>query len=186
MVATFRVTFPNHSLLDEPTLAWLDTMGVEGLTDSQLLALARMRRGEVLSNERIRATTGLDSRVAGLELRDLVDRGIVQQQGSRRWASYRLVEEAAPTPTLLDELEGEATPSPGEQPVSGAQLPAATDRREQLRRALADGPLSRADLEKITGLKCPSVRYWLNMMRDEGIVELTAPPRSRLARWRLR
>lgn len=41
---------------------------------TQCLALAALRKGELLDNQSYRAATGLDSQVARAELRDLVAR----------------------------------------------------------------------------------------------------------------
>jgi hypothetical protein len=64
-VATFTVTFPNHALLDEATQSWLGGLDVAGLSRAQLTALARARRGEILTNVGYRVVTGVaDSRAA--------------------------------------------------------------------------------------------------------------------------
>jgi ATP-dependent DNA helicase RecG len=89
-ISTFQVTFPNHSLLDAETLRWLEQRGGAELTDSQRMALALMRRGDALTHSVYRQVTGLDSRIVTRELGDLVNRGLVHQAGTRRWATYRL------------------------------------------------------------------------------------------------
>ena len=72
MYRTFRITFPNHTLLDEDTLHWLERMGGYALTDSQRMGLALARHGDALTNDSYRRFTNVDSRIATRELGDLV------------------------------------------------------------------------------------------------------------------
>ncbi len=65
-------------------------MGEKGLTDSQCVALAFLRQEGILDNRAYRNATGVDSRVATSELRDLVARELVIPTGTRRWARYQL------------------------------------------------------------------------------------------------
>jgi len=51
LVATFSVTFPNHTLFDRQTLQWVGETGADDLSDSQRVGLALLRNGEELSNE---------------------------------------------------------------------------------------------------------------------------------------
>jgi hypothetical protein len=45
----------------------------------------------VLNNSSYRASTGIsDSRIVGRELRELVDRGVIEQSGTRGTTTYRL------------------------------------------------------------------------------------------------
>src|SRR6185503_277225 len=48
-IATFQVTFPNASLLDDETVRWLQRLGGE-LSETQRLGLALLRHGQVLDN----------------------------------------------------------------------------------------------------------------------------------------
>ncbi|WP_433513604.1 ATP-binding protein [Nonomuraea sp. CA-143628] len=166
-VSSFTVTIPNHALLNEEVVRWIEGLGEGGLTDSQCIALAMLRNGEILDNRSYRSTTGVDSRVATAELRDLVARELVTQAGSRRWAQYELSQR-------------------GHRRSSGsASATTRTDRRSQLLDALGDETLSRAELARRTGLTDQTVRRWLSIMRDEGVVELIgSSPRSSIARYR--
>jgi len=162
-ISSFIVTFPNHTLLSEDTVRWIASLGENGLTDSQCVALAMLREEEVLDNRAYRTATGVDSRVATAELQDLVARELVTQTGSRRWAQYRL------SPRLS----------------SRAGSPSRADRRPALLTALANETLSRAELSARTGLSDQTVRRWLTIMRQEGSVELIGnSPRSTGARYR--
>jgi ATP-dependent DNA helicase RecG len=89
-ISSFTVTFPNHSLMSEEVVGWLSDLGEEGLTDSQCTALALMREGQELDNQKYREATRIDSRLATSELQDLVARDLAVQDGARRWATYKL------------------------------------------------------------------------------------------------
>jgi ATP-dependent DNA helicase RecG len=172
-IATFQVTFPNHTLLDEETLRWLERVRGGDLTDSQRMGLALMRRGETLTNSFYRQLTGLDSRIATRELGELVNRGLVEQAGTRRWATYRL----APG---LAELAEEAVPPPVRRERR--------DRRPEILALLRErGELSRGEIAQALGVTDRAARKWLAVLRAEGKVEpTTESPRSRKLRYRLR
>jgi len=159
-ISFFEVVFPNAALLDDQTVRWLTDLGVSGLTDSQLLALARMRRGEVLRNASYRRELGVDSRRATAELRDLVDRGLVEVEGTRGGATYRL---------------------PSAQPAQPEQLSFDVDDAVWL--ALRE-PRTRRELQELTGLPQHVVSYRLRKLRTEGLVEQTGPSTAPNGRWR--
>jgi ATP-dependent DNA helicase RecG len=155
-ISYFSVTFPNHTLLGAEVVAWINSLGEHGLSDSQCLALAILREGELLDNQSYRVATGLDSQVARTELRDLVARELVVQTGSHRWTRYQLVDG-------LDRLP-ETSPTPPKR---------RSDRRAQLLDTLGTDELSRAELVARTGLTDPTVTRWLRVLRREGLVEST-------------
>lgn len=165
-VTAFVVTLPNHSLLDDETLRWLEGLGREGLRDTQCIGLALMRRGELLDHARYRAATGIqDGRVATFELQDLVARELVQQTGTGRGSRYRLA------PEVL------------------AARPAARrpDRRRQVREVLdLLGEASKAEIAEQLRMNPKSAEHWLRVMKSEGTVEATARGTSRATKYRLR
>src|ERR1022692_2680597 len=162
-ISSFTVTFPNHTLLGEETVRWITSLGEQGLTDTQCVALAMLRDEEALDNRAYRDATGVDSRVATAELQDLVARELVVQIGTRRWARYQL------SPRI----------GPQSEQVSRA------DRRPALLTALGEETFSRAELAARTGLSDQTVRRWLAIMRQEGTIELAGDTlRSRHARYR--
>ncbi|WP_067135770.1 ATP-binding protein [Microtetraspora malaysiensis] len=166
-VASFTVTIPNHALLSEEVVRWIKSLDEVGLTDSQCIALAMLRQGEILDNRSYRSVTGVDSRVATTELQDLVARELVLQTGTRRWARYELSQRSRG------------------RTFAGTPATARSDRRPQLLNALSDETLSRAELARRTGLTDGTVRRWLSIMREEGTVELIgSSPRSSSARYR--
>lgn len=164
-IATFQVTFPNHTLLDSGTLEWLETVQSSDLSDSQRMALALLRRGEALTNASYRQASGLDSRVATRELGALVQRGLVEQQGSGRWTTYRL--KAAP--------------------LIGVPAERRRDRRQDIVEILAESPdLSRAEIALRLGVSGETASRWLARLRREHRVQVTtASPRHPNARYRL-
>ena len=88
---TFRLAFPNASLLDDSTLAWLSSFAAYNLNDPQRLALAYVRREEQLTNaDYRRLNPGLDSTEVTRHLADLVRRRLLLQHGTRRWTRYTL------------------------------------------------------------------------------------------------
>ncbi|TMR96415.1 ATP-binding protein [Nonomuraea basaltis] len=161
-VATFVVTFPNHTLLSRDMIRWIGGLGERDLTDSQCIALALLREEGALDNRSYRNATGVDSRVATTELQDLVARELITQTGTRRWARYQL------------------TPRATEREVAGPD-----DRRQVILRALGEETLSRGELAARTGMSGPTVRRWLKTMRDEGLIEIVGDnPRSMHVRYR--
>ncbi|MFL5542439.1 MAG: ATP-binding protein [Longimicrobiaceae bacterium] len=167
-IATFQVTFPNHTLLDADTLDWLETAGGLDLTDSQRMALALLRRGEAVTNASYRRVSGLDSRVATRELGDLVQRGLLKQDGTGRWTTYRLAAET------LD-------------PATARPRRRRADRRAEIVALLRKrGDLSRAEIVAELGISGETVTRWLARLRADRIVELTTPvPQHPKARYRL-
>lgn len=164
-VSRFTVSFPNHTLLAEDVLRWLDSLGQDGLSEAQCVALALLREGGHLDNQEYRSHVGVDSRVATAELRDLVERGLVVQTGTRRWARYELAGSAA-DPSVPQRRR--------------------VDRRHAVLTALGRNELSRAEIARITGLSDSAAAHWLRVLRREGAVEPTENPRSPTVRYRRR
>ncbi|MGW7445631.1 ATP-binding protein [Kitasatospora sp. NPDC054795] len=188
-ISAFQVTFPNASLLDEDTVRWIGSLGLQGLSDSQALALARMRNGESLNNNSYRSHLGVDSRVATSELRDLVDRGVVVQSGSRRWATYTLgdpgapIAEAKPVAAQLPLEEGLGNPQGMQSAEKKSSVPHLDEVAEDIFDLLASGPLSRAEIEAALELPTHVVLHRLRHLRSAGRVSQTGPLRSPTGKW---
>lgn len=187
-IATFEVTFPNHTLLDADTLRWLGELERHGagdarLTDSQRMGLAIMRQGNSLTNVRYRQATGIDSRVATRELGELVDRGLAELVGPRRWASYRL----APGLSVGGVGPGGFPAAASAARPTGAAVVRRPDVKQRIQEVLRErGECSRAELAALLGLTDAVVRKWLGVLRSEGRITLTTEsPHSRNARYRL-
>jgi ATP-dependent DNA helicase RecG len=186
-VASFQVTFPNASLLDEETVRWIGSLGISGLSDSQLLALARMRNGESLNNNGYRSHLGVDSRVATAELRDLVERGVVVQSGSRRWATYSLADQADGAGANASRSDQLPLDESDQEPPSEVSRDNHADVGDEIAQAiftfLGDGPKSRKEIEEALGQPSHVVLLRLRQMRDAGIVRQTGPSRSPIGKW---
>jgi ATP-dependent DNA helicase RecG len=167
-------------MLDDATVKWLNRFSGETLTDDQRLALAYTLHQETISNGTFRRLTGADSRETSALLHDLVANGLLVQEGSRRWATYRL----APRAAAADEGEGpEAEP----EPIVPPGLIAA-DRQERICRLVASrGSIgSRAVSEE---LKIPraTVRYDLRKLVEAGRLERTTEdPKDLRTEYRVR
>jgi ATP-dependent DNA helicase RecG len=154
-IATFQITFPNHTLLDTDTLRWLESVAAFDLTDSQRMALALLKQGDDVTNASYRQISGLDSRVATRELGDLVQRGLVEQDGTGRWTSYRL----APIPPVAERSRSRRRRA---------------DRRGQIIALLRQsGELTRAEIAERLGVSNETAGRWLTRLRNERTVELT-------------
>jgi ATP-dependent DNA helicase RecG len=177
-IASFTAEFPNHTLLDEEALTWLQGLDGNPLTRSQMTALVMMRNGNIMTNSSYRTATGIqDSRAASRELKELVDRGILIQQGTRGAASYHLPE----TLPSLDIAELPISPEESEHPMAPL-----SEMQEKVLHALGDKDASRAEIEEITQLTHSQVINALQTLRDLGLVEMLGKPRSRTAKWRKR
>lgn len=177
---SFEVTFSNASLLDPETLQWLERRtGSLPLTDSQRLALAYLRHRSYIANQEYCRLTGVDSRVATRELADLVERGLVTRQGTRRWATYAL---AAEEPSQA-RPEPETVPLPFRPTRTGPAAASVAERvSEVLRR---QGEASARELAAATGASASSVRSALRHLIQKGLVQPTpGAPRSPLRRYR--
>lgn len=174
LVATFRITFPNHTLFDQDTLNWLASVGGDVLTDSQRVGLALLRNGQELSNEVFRKFNALDSRQATRELKALADRGLIEPRSSGRWTTYHLrtSPDRAGQSVLRWDQEDEGDLEKGPMSVVGL-----LERR---------GTLSRAELAELLGAPDSTVRYWLRKLIAGGRVRRTTQrPRDPSVRYAL-
>lgn len=171
-IATFRVVFPNHTLLSKETVEWLAEVCPPDLTDQQRMALAYIRQNGEITNADYRRLTGQDSREVSRDLRRLVDLGLLSQSGTRRWATYRL------RPGRVSEPVKEQSPTEPRK---------RRNRVPEIIALLRGGrELSRQEIAEKLGIGRNAALYWLERMVQEGVVETTAPPRSRRLRYRLR
>ncbi|MCC4267015.1 MULTISPECIES: ATP-binding protein [Microbacterium] len=166
-ISSFSVTFPNHTLLDDETVAWIQGLAEQGLTDSQHIGLAMLHKNGTIDNPTYRNATGVDSRVATAELQDLVSRELLEQVGTRRWTEYRL---SARSRTAPSEPEHKLPPR---------------DRRKLILDAIENDKLSRAEISGRTGLNKQVVIHWLRILRQEQQVRIVGgeSPQSRNVRY---
>jgi ATP-dependent DNA helicase RecG len=161
-IATFSVTFPNHTLFDQETLRWLGDIGADYLSDNQRVGLALLRNGQSLSNEVYRKFNDIDSRVATKELRDLVDRELIRPVSSGRWTTYRLTDEAEAQGELEIELPTGASDILPEKATAICALLG------------QKGELSSSEIAEALGLPGSTTRFWLKRLRGQGLVEPNA------------
>ncbi|MEU4155982.1 ATP-binding protein [Actinoplanes sp. NPDC026670] len=174
-IASFSAEFPNHTLLDEEALNWLGSLDGYPLTRAQMTALVMMRNGIALNNSSYRASTGVrDSRAASRDLRDLVDRRLIEQSGTRGTTVYRLIGTRTEEASLFDQ------PVPGKTMSPPIDL-TANERAvfEVVRRA----ETSRASVEAATGLAYHQVVRALQSLRDKNLVQMNGKHRSRSTTW---
>lgn len=179
-IASFTAEFPNHTLLDEEALAWLQSLDNQPLTRSQMTALVTMRNGAVMTNSAYRLATGIqDSRAASRELKELVDRQLIDQQGTRGTATYHLTGRLPTQDEFPIEMEAKG---PSEAVIENNSP--LTSLQQQVLDAVGDDELSRSEIEKRTGLSYSQVISVLQSLREKGRVRMIGVPRSKNATWR--
>jgi ATP-dependent DNA helicase RecG len=171
-IGIFQAEFPNHALLDQDALDWLTTLDGSPLTRAQMTALVLMRNGNHLTNNSFRSATGVqDSRAAYKDLKELVDRGIIDQFGTRGSTYYELAAESSPADDTLDsdeELDDDRN---------------LTELQQRVYLALGDEPSSRREIAASTGLETRQVVQILLALRRKGVVAMIGQPRSKNALW---
>lgn len=173
-IGIFQVEFPNHALLDQEALDWLSTLDGKPLTRAQMTALVLMRNGNQLTNNSFRLATGVqDSRTAYKELKELVDRRIIDQFGTRGSTHYELASENSSDDDLLDS---------DEELDEDRDL---TELQQRVYDALGDGPKSRREIAAVTGLEPDQVIQILRVLRRKRPVTMIGLPRSKNALWRI-
>ena len=98
----FKVTFYNQALLDQESLAWLNQFANIPFNSRQRTALAYLHKHEQITNQEYCRLNTVDSVTATKELKGLVDSGLVEMLGTRRWAYYRLLEKMRLPSKLID------------------------------------------------------------------------------------
>lgn len=146
----FRISFPNDTMLDDATVAWLNRFAGMDLSQNQRLALAYTLHQEEINNATYRRLTGLDSREAGAELHDLVKRGLLVQDGSGRWTTYRLSDAAEAVEIPETEAGERLTPA---------------ERQERIRQLLSrQSPLSARQISQELSISLATVKRDLRQM----------------------
>jgi ATP-dependent DNA helicase RecG len=152
----FKVVCSNQALFDKETLSWLEQFSGVDLNDRQRFALACIYHKEKLNNFEYCRMNECDSRVAGKELGELVDNGLVIQHGTRRWAFY----------TLARERKKEFTIS--------QKRGLRRDRRQEILAIIKGrGECGRREITGILPLSGAGISYWLRRLVQEGKIEPT-------------
>ncbi|MBL8931718.1 MAG: putative DNA binding domain-containing protein [Kineosporiaceae bacterium] len=167
------VRLPQSALLSPETAAWIGSLGVPDLSESQHLALAMMRSTGRVTNAMLQAW-GVDRLQAGVALKDLVDRSLALRTGGRRYASYQLTGDAnASTPTM---------------PLRESRSPRAVGAQAELDavlQAIAAGYTTRRALMERLGLPQRTLARRLTSLIERGAIEPTQPTRSHRQSYRL-
>src|SRR3989338_1463140 len=152
----FKVVCFNQSLFDKETLSWLAQFSGADLNDRQRFALAYIYHKEKLNNFEYCRMNECDSRVAGKELGELVDSGLVIQHGTRRWAFYALPQERKKE-FIISQKRG-----------------LRRDRRQEILAIIKGrGECGRREIKEIVPLSSAGIIYWLRKLVQEGKIEPT-------------
>jgi ATP-dependent DNA helicase RecG len=136
-----------------------------------------MRNGATMANSGFRAATGVqDSRVAQRELKELVDGGLIVQDGVRGGAVYRLLREAYARPSDAGLFEAEPVGEPEPEGLTALQ--------QRVYEALSDEEKTSAAIASETGLERQQVLGALAALRRKNMAVMSGKPRSKNAAWR--
>jgi len=86
----FWVIFHNHTLMNPEAVAWLNRFADRPLNDHQRLTLLYLKVNKRITNSDYQRLNRVDSVTATRELKRLVQEGLIDQHGTRRWAFYQL------------------------------------------------------------------------------------------------
>ncbi|MQY30086.1 ATP-binding protein [Nocardia aurantia] len=165
-----HVTVPRHALLDIDTIEWIGSLGLDGLTEKQHLALAMMRSTGRVTNAMLQAW-GMDRTTARSALKDLVDRGVATATGGRRYANYQLT---VPTETARPDRRSEPDSASG------------TDNDfDAIVQAIRAGHNTARSLETALGMGYQTVLRRLRKLVDAGVVEREFARNSSRQQYRL-
>lgn len=201
----FGVVLRNAPTITADDAEWLAGLEGEGLSESQIRAMALARTRGQVTNAALRDATGLDTLAASADLRTLRDRGLLDIQGAGSATFYVLGPRARGhaagdggeppdrgEPTADRGELAEVLPEDrGELPVDGGELPAAVrhmidelgvrPRRERLRPIIellcALRPWRPAELARVLGFTDAEklVERHLGPMVEEGILTRSHP-----------
>lgn len=171
------VTVPGHALLGVDVVEWIGSLGQDGLSDEQNLALAMMLVTGRVTNGMLQAW-GVDRLTAGNALRDLVDRNLSFVSGGKRYASYRL---AAEPEQMRRDVRGQGTVT-GRRPDDGDGVAVELDAIVQAIRA---GHGTARAIESALGMNYQAILRRIRILIDRGVIERTHARNDRRQSYRL-
>ncbi|WP_300014309.1 ATP-binding protein [Pseudonocardia sp.] len=171
---TVTVSIPQHALLAPEIVAWIGSLKLSALTDAQHLALAMMRATGRVTNAMLQAW-GVDRTDAGRALKDLVQRGVAEISGGRRYASYHLVDDVGP-------VEHDPPAEPDQRKARPAGIEADLDAVMQAIRAGSTSPRA---LAARLGLSERTATRRLSVLVDRGLIAPLYPFRSSKQSYRI-
>jgi ATP-dependent DNA helicase RecG len=145
--SSFWVILRNLTLMNQEAISWLNRFADVPLNDRQRLALIYLKNNKLLTNFDYQRLNHVDSVIANRELRGLVQSGLIDLHGSRRWAHYMLS-----TP-IAYEAETPKTPE--------ALILDFVSKR---------GFIKRGDCMKLLNLKDTQAKNILFRMREQGLL----------------
>lgn len=173
----FQVAFPKHALLDTGTYQWIAGLGQTGLSDTQFMALALMRDERPVTNQSLRLL-GLERLEATAALTDLVARDLVVKQGGRRYAQYVLADHLPPKSSQANR----SLVGAGAAPDGAVGL---SSRAAQIAALFDEGVvLTSGEVAQAVGLQKPMSTRHLKRLIEAGVIEATAPARSKSRAYR--
>lgn len=89
-LTSFQVVLKNHTMMDSEAFRWLSSFSEYMLTDRQRIALVFAWRTGTIANRDYQRLNSVNSVRATGELRDLVQKGLLAQHGTRGSAFYTL------------------------------------------------------------------------------------------------
>ena len=165
-----HVTVPQHALLDPPTVEWIARFSDSTLTDEQHIALALMRNSGAVSNEMLRAW-GIESHAATAALRGLVDRGLAEKLGGRRYATYQLVDGS--------ERQPDRTPAASQEVVVLSRDERIDSEQQAVIEAIRAGHDTARAISERLGLSYATTTRRINVLLRSGRIQETAAPHSK-------
>lgn len=145
--SSFWVVLRNLTLMNQEAISWLNHFADVPLNDRQRLALIYLKNNKMLRNFDYQRLNHVDSVTANRELRGLVQSGLIDLHGSRRWAHYML--------NIPDAYEKEIPKTPEALIL------------EFVRKR---GFIKRGDCMKLLNLKDTQAKNILFRMRKQGIL----------------
>lgn len=168
-----EVTVPQHALLTPEVRAWIGSLNQEGLTEAQVRALALLREGHRVRNQTLQGW-GMHPADATRDLTNLVQRGLAEKVGERRFTTYVLASELAVAP--------EESPRAPEKPTSGRISAAAklTPRQQRILSLFSQGEaLTRAQIADELPVGPGATLNDINALIRYGYLSATARARSK-------
>ena len=89
-LTSFQVALKNHTMMDDDAYRWLSSFAAYRLTDGQRIALVFAWRTGKIANRDYQRLNSVTSVRATRDLRDLVNKGLLVQHGTRGAAFYTL------------------------------------------------------------------------------------------------
>jgi len=145
--SSFWVTFHNHTLMSPDAIEWLNQFSDQPINDQQRVALVYLRLNDRITNSDYQRLNHVDSVTANRDLRGLVQLGLIEQNGTRRWAYYTL-----------------RTSTEMEKPLQ-------TEEEKILEYVRENGSISNSECRKLLHIDLQRASYLLKKLHAQGLLE---------------